>query len=155
VSAWPLLRDLQRRVSPASTIVVVAARLDPDAFVGLDDLRLAGYLLWGEVSAEAVRHCLAAVIDGNVVIGSRQVARAFVETQCHLTRPRPEAPPLTEREQETLRCLAGGLAHREIAEAEGISPRTVDRIVAILHEKLDAPTEFMLGVKAAQLRLIP
>jgi DNA-binding NarL/FixJ family response regulator len=111
--------------------------------------------LWGEISVEAIRHCLAAVVEGNVVIVSRQVARAFIETQCRLMKPRPDAPPLTPREWETLRCLAAGLSRQEIAEAEGISLRTLDRIVATRREKLDAPTEFMLGMKAAQLRLIP
>jgi DNA-binding NarL/FixJ family response regulator len=154
VPAWPLLRDLERDVSPTSKIIVFAARLDPDAFVALDDLDLCGYLLWSDLSAETARHCLAAILDGNVVIGSRQVAQEFVERQCRLTRPRPGAPPLTRRERDVLQHMVEGLSRHEIAAAEGISPRTAERIIAGLEAKLGASTPFVLGVKAERLGLV-
>lgn len=63
-------------------------------------------------------------------------------------------PRLTARERAALRRLAEGLTRQEIAAAEGMSERTVQRIGADLREKLEAPTAFALGVKACQLGLI-
>lgn len=92
---------------------------------------------------------------GDVVVGTPTVAQAFIATQCRPAQPRPGALQLTARERAVVRRLAAGLSHKEIATVEGMSPRTVDRIVADLYEKLDAPTAFALGVKAAQLGLVP
>lgn len=51
--------------------------------------------------------------------------------------------------------LADGLTREQIAAGEGLSLRTVKRIVARLEEKLDAANPFVLGMKAAQLGMIP
>jgi DNA-binding NarL/FixJ family response regulator len=155
MSAWSLLFDLQGNASSTSKIVVVASRTDPAAFAALDDLELAGYLLWSDLSTETVRHCLAAVLGGDLVVGSRRVAKEFMATQCRSPRSRPGAPPLTPRERATLRHLAEAHSHLEIATAEGISLRTVERILGSLQTRLNAPTAFVLGLKAAQLGLIP
>lgn len=45
------------------------------------------------------------------------------------------APQLTEREQEVLKLLAGGLSNRAIAERLGISERTVKAHVSNLFDK--------------------
>jgi DNA-binding NarL/FixJ family response regulator len=155
VSARPLLLDLQRRGEPASKIIVFAGRLDPDLFAAVDNLRLSGYLLWSDLSAEALPHVLAAVMAGDVVVGTPTVARAFIDTLCRPTRARPGAPRLSVHEQAVLRRLAEGLTYDEIATAEQLSERTVARIVADLREKLEAPTNFMLGMKAVELGFTP
>jgi len=76
---------------------------------------------------ETLRHALDAK-------GQRHDGRsAHGERQAQLER-------LTPRELEVLRSLAGGLHNREIAEALGISPRTVEVYRARLMEKLGART---------------
>jgi DNA-binding CsgD family transcriptional regulator len=50
--------------------------------------------------------------------------------------------------------MVEGLSRHEIAAAEGISPRTAERIIAGLEAKLGASTPFVLGVKAERLGLV-
>ena len=50
------------------------------------------------------------------------------------------SPPLTRREQEVLSLLAAGRSDRQIADAIFISPKTVEKHVAHLREKLSAPS---------------
>ena len=47
-----------------------------------------------------------------------------------------------------LQGLASGLTQQEIADAEYLSVPSVKRTVATLRKKLEAPTDFVLGVKA-------
>jgi DNA-binding CsgD family transcriptional regulator len=51
--------------------------------------------------------------------------------------PIPKAPPLTDREQEILRWVAGGLPNKEIARRLGISLATVRNHIHNILEKLD------------------
>jgi len=60
----------------------------------------------------------------------------------------------TEREQLVLHRLAEGLTQEQIHKVDGLSMRTVGRIVASLEAKLDAKSQFVLGIRAAKLGLI-
>ncbi|HXG39998.1 MAG TPA: helix-turn-helix transcriptional regulator, partial [Candidatus Limnocylindrales bacterium] len=51
---------------------------------------------------------------------------------------RPIAEPLTSREREVLRLAAEGLANDAIAEALGLSVRTVERHLSNAYGKLGA-----------------
>lgn len=63
--------------------------------------------------------------------------------------------PLTNRERAVVRHLASGMTHEQIAAAEGVSVRTVERDLHNLSTKLDAPTPFVLAMKANRYRFIP
>jgi len=63
--------------------------------------------------------------------------------------------PITERERGVLQQLAEGLTQEQIANRGGMSVRTVKRIVAALHEKLNAPSPVALGAQAVRLGLMP
>ena len=60
-----------------------------------------------------------------------------------------------ERERRVLTHLASGRTREQIASDEGMSARTVNRIVLDLEQKLDAHTPFVLGAKAVRAGLIP
>jgi DNA-binding CsgD family transcriptional regulator len=51
-------------------------------------------------------------------------------------------------------CMAQHQTHEEIAAQEFLSVRSVRRTIHDLQRKLDAPTTFLLGVRAAQYGLI-
>lgn len=59
-----------------------------------------------------------------------------------------EPPVLTEREQEVLRCVANGLSSKEAAQQLGIAPRTVDRHIENLRNKLRARNKTHMVAKA-------
>ncbi len=73
---------------------------------------------------------------------------------CLGTSARDTPHRLTERERVVLQRLAEGLTQDQIAKVEDIPVRTVSRIVASLHRKLDAPSLVALGVRASCLGLV-
>lgn len=150
----PRLSELHRTVCARSAIVLLASRLRSDDLAAVTDVDIAVYLLWSDLSSEALRHCLAAVITGDVVVASQAAAAAFLATQRRASLAFPAAVPLPAREQVVLRRLAEGLTHKEIAMAEGLSQRAVERAVARLAAKLDAVTPFVLGMQAARRGLL-
>ncbi|HEX7133686.1 MAG TPA: helix-turn-helix domain-containing protein [Iamia sp.] len=68
-----------------------------------------------------------------------------------------EAAPsdVSERDRELLALLAAGLKDRAIAHTLGVTERTIGRRVTDLMERLDAPTRFRAGARAAQRGWIP
>ena len=55
---------------------------------------------------------------------------------------------LSEREREVLQCIARGLSSKQCAQQLGISPRTVERHVENLRNKLNAKNKPHLVAKA-------
>ena len=80
---------------------------------------------------------------------------AAVDAGAAKTRVLRRLESLTARERQVLDLIVEGASNKVIAARLEISPRTVDRLVATLYEKLNAPTEFMLGMKAVQFKLAP
>ncbi|MBL0091952.1 MAG: response regulator transcription factor [Piscinibacter sp.] len=76
-----------------------------------------GYVL-KEAPSEEIVAAILAVAEGRNFLGSGLAATAG--------RPDESRPLLSARETEILRCLADGLASRQIAETLGMSVRTVE-----------------------------
>ncbi len=134
----PLLAELRRTCCPATKAILVAADYAP-----------------GRLRSPAVlRHCLAAAIAGDVILGSGAVVRRFVAGLRGEGPDRLAASGVTTRERAILGGLAAGRSYDAIAQAEGIGARTVERVVADLERRLDAPNLFALGLRAAQLGLV-
>lgn len=153
-SVLPLLTDLHRSCCPATKAILVAADYAPGQLRSPEDTGVVGYLLWADLSPAVLRHCLAAAIAGDVILGSGTVVRRFVaglrgEGPAHLA-----AAGITARERAVLGRLAAGQTREEIATAEGISPTTVKRLIADLEARLDAPNQFVLAVKVMRLAII-
>jgi LuxR family transcriptional regulator of spore coat protein len=55
---------------------------------------------------------------------------------------------LSEREREVLQCIAAGLSSKQCAQQLGIAPRTVERHVENLRNKLNARNKPHLVAKA-------
>jgi len=55
---------------------------------------------------------------------------------------------LTDREREVLQCIAQGLSSKQCAQQLGIAPRTVERHVENLRNKLNARNKPHLVAKA-------
>jgi DNA-binding NarL/FixJ family response regulator len=149
----PLLAELHRDCCPAGKVILLAHRYEPGQLRTPEEAGIAGYLLWGDLSCATLRHALALLLAGEVILGSRAVVATF------LAGLRGEgagrlAAGITERERAVLGWLAAGLTHEEITAVEPLSLRTVERIVAELQRKLDAPNHFVLAKKATQLGLI-
>ena len=153
VPTLPLLTDLHARLLPTSKIIILASRPDPAEFAALDGRHIAAYLIWSDLCRETLLHCLAAVLRSDIVVGSRSVATLYSDSHQQRRCPPTGSVQLTERERAVLRRLAEGLTQEQIARLEHLSPRTVERVVATLAAKLDAPSQFVLGLKAARICL--
>lgn len=154
VSALSLLTAL-RQQAPTSRLLLFAPRFTVSELAAYADLGTAGFVVWGDLTCAALRDCLTVVLEADVHVSSQSAVDAFMETVRDPTRLRAAHVRLTEREQVVLRRLAEGRTHKQITDAEGMSERTVKRIMVSLQVKLDAPSQFVLGKRAAQLGLIP
>ncbi|MEX2617558.1 MAG: response regulator transcription factor [Alphaproteobacteria bacterium] len=73
----------------------------------------------------------------------------FIAPEClDLIRGQPEAATLTRRERQTLHMVLRGRTTKEIAEAQGISPRTAEKHRASLMAKLDVRSVAELMARA-------
>lgn len=153
-SVLPLIADLRRTCCPATKVILVAGDYAPGGLRSPEDTGVVGYLLWADLSPAVLHHCLAAAITGDVVLASSQVVRQFVAEQRGEGPAYLAAAGVTARERSILGRLAAGQTRAEIAACEAISMRTVKRVIAELEAKLDAPNQFVLGMRATHLGLI-
>ena len=143
-----LIQDLHAS-SPTSKIVLLGdeAMLERATLMKLGHL-VAAYLMWADLRPETVPNCLALVLGNDLVIGSRAVLEeVLTPVECR-NHPHRNEIVLRSRERAVLQRLASGLTQQEIADAEYMSVPSVKRTVATLRKKLEAPTEFVLGMKA-------
>ena len=96
----------------------------------------------------AVQEALHAVAQGGFYLCSRLVERF----QSELARPADEDPSgLAPREIETLRWIASGLTHAQIATRMGLSPATVNTYAKRIRSKLNVRNKAELTRMAIEL----
>jgi DNA-binding NarL/FixJ family response regulator len=138
--------------------VIILTTFDDDAYV-FDGLRAGalGYLLKdvsGSELAEAVRTVAAggALIDPSV---TRKVVAEFSRLTPPAGAARTALPdPLSERELDVLRLLAGGRTNREIAAGLHLAEGTVKNYVSNILTKIDARDRTQAALRAHELGLI-
>jgi DNA-binding NarL/FixJ family response regulator len=150
----PLLQEL-RTHWPATRIMLL---LDGHQHIELDGYAtLAGVscLCWNDLTPGVLRHCLETVLDAPVELQSTSL-RAAVVAWPDPVRPAGVhgTPPVDPRARAVLTGLAAGLTQQQVALAAGLSPRTVQRIIATLQVQLHAPSLFALGCTAERLGYI-
>ena len=148
--------------------VVILTTFDDDEYV-FEGLKAGarGYLL-KDVSSDDIAEAVRTVAAGGALI-QPSIARKVVAEFGRLAStsstggatPGAAAPdqgglpqPLTEREWEVLRAMAGGLSNREIADRLVITEGTVKNHVSNILGKLDARDRTQAILKAQSLRLI-
>jgi DNA-binding NarL/FixJ family response regulator len=105
------------------TAVVALTRHDDAAFV--DELRKAGaaaYVLKQSASRELLDAIRVAAIGGSYVDATLRARDALEDVSPSPRRP----PPISEREKNVLRMMAVGHSNKEIAQALGITVKTVE-----------------------------
>ena len=148
-----LLRALVREPSPPPCIVLTTFD-DPD--VALQAIRLGarGYLL-KDVRLEQLTAAIRAVAAGGTFFQpglSEGLLRAASDLP--IDREADFAAPLTEREDEILRLMAGGYSNKEIANALAITERTVKNHVSAVLAKLGVRDRTRAVLKALKNRLV-
>jgi DNA-binding NarL/FixJ family response regulator len=141
----PLVEGV-RAHSPASQIVVVGRLLSSSDHVRLIHLGVSSFLLWKDISEETLRPILEA-IRHDLRVASKAAADRCGDLDCR-REPQTSDIALKPLDHAILNGLAKELTQQQIAEVAGAGLRTVEEHIAILKDKLEAPTPFMLGMKA-------
>ena len=110
----PPLVHLKHHTLPNLKIIFFATRIDPAELAAVDEVSIAAYLLTGDLSIDVLRHAVAAVLIGDLIVASRDVVQAFIRVNGPRPPLVPGAPVLTDREMAILRLLANGQSRQEI-----------------------------------------
>ncbi|MEV6447600.1 response regulator transcription factor [Amycolatopsis sp. NPDC051716] len=116
-----------------------------------------GYLLKDVSSARLVEAVLAAARGESVLqpsVAAKVVARFAQLPDAPAPRPQPLVVPLSERELDVLRLLAGGRSNREIAAALFLAEGTVKNHVTNVLGKLGARDRTQAALRARDLGLL-
>jgi DNA-binding NarL/FixJ family response regulator len=108
-----------------------------------------GYLM-KDTEAEALCQAIRAAAAGQVQLSPQAAARLVREVRAP---GNPES--LTQRETDTLRLMAQGLANKEIARALEISETTVKTHVSNILAKLGVPSRTQAALYAVRVGLVP
>jgi DNA-binding NarL/FixJ family response regulator len=149
----PVLGQI-RASCPETRLIVIGEQFAAEDVRGLAALDVTACLVWQDLSFSALQRCMSAAVGGDFTILSRPVADLLMHPDaCGRANTSP-AVVLTERERVVLDGLAAGMTQEEVARISKIPLRTVKRTTAALSAKLAAPTPFVLGAKARDLRLL-
>lgn len=147
-----------RAEQPAVRVIVLTTFDDDEEVFAALRAGAAGYLLKDASSAQLV-DAVHAAARGEAVL-QPSVAAKVVAQFARLTaepaapRPQPLVVPLSERELEVLRLLAGGRSNREIAAALFLAEGTVKNHVTSVLGKLDARDRTQAALRARDLGLL-
>lgn len=111
-----------------------------------------GFLL-KDVSLEQLASAIASVADGRLILQPSITETLLRSLQGRSESKLDDVEPLTERERDVIRLMAGGFGNREIGEMLGLSEGTVKNYVSRLLMKLDARDRTSAVLKAIASRL--
>lgn len=117
-----------------------------------DDQRALLILPQPTDTADARRSIQAVLVHPSALLDG--LIRMFESTWAHSLPLCALGSDDLDQDRRLLSMLSSGMTDARIAHAIGVSERTVARRVASLQERLQAPSRFVLGVRAAQAGLI-
>jgi DNA-binding NarL/FixJ family response regulator len=133
---------------PAGRLLILTAYDTEERVLGAIRAGAKGYLLKG-ASLKEIAHAIRAVHAGESYLQSRIAATVMAELG-----PGRRPATLSRREREVLRLVADGQANKQIAQALGITERTVKFHVTSILNKLGADNRAHAVAVAAQRGLI-
>ena len=149
-----VLRDLQADAALPPTILLTTFD-DDEVLLEAVKAGAKGYLL-KDVSLEQLTDAIRAVAAGGTLIRpavTERVLRGLEHVRRDFDALSPP-DPLTKREVEILRLMAGGYSNREIAEALGTAEGTVKNQASSIMSKLGVRDRTRAVLKALELGYI-
>ncbi len=138
----------------APHFVILTTFDDADALFESCKAGARGFLL-KDVSLEQLASAIKAVAEGRLIF-QPSITETLLRNLQGRARSRHDedlTEPLTERERDVIRLMAGGFSNREIGEMLGLSEGTVKNHVSRLLLKLDARDRTSAVLKAIASRL--
>ena len=149
-----VLRELNAEGTLPATIILTTFD-DDDALLEAVRAGARGYLL-KDVSLEQLTDAIRVVAQGGSMIRPAVTERVLRGLE-HITRDfeaLSPPDPLTKREVEVLRLMAGGYSNREIADALGTAEGTVKNHASSILSKLGVRDRTRAVLKALELGYI-
>lgn len=138
-----------RREASETEVVALTSVLEDDAVIDAMRAGAIGYLL-KDTDAHELRRAIKAAAAGQVQLSPQAAARLLREVRT----PEKIEEPLTSREAEVLRLLAGGKSNKEIAGALYIAEQTVKTHVSHILDKLGVPSRTQAALYAIRIGLV-
>jgi len=148
----PVLQQLRDRW-PGLNIIVLVDHHDEQVH-GYTSLPGSSCLCWSDLTTPSLRYCLLAALNAQLRIFTRSVPEAGSAASPDAPASATESNHLRPRARAVIEGLAAGHTEQQIARAEGIGLRTVQRTVADLQLLLGAPSMFLLGLQVERLSLL-
>lgn len=133
--------------APSVRVIALTSFGDDAAVASMLEAGAVGFLL-KTTKAEGLFEAVRAAHRGLAVFPP-EIARRWSGT-----RPQPEAPRLTPREQQLLKLLAQGMTNKEIGQALFFSASTAKQGIHELMEKLGVTSRTAVVARAHQLGLL-
>jgi len=148
LSGSAAVRDLQRR-HPRIPVVILTTSDHPDVVFDVLRAGASGYVVKGTEPDRILTALREAHAGGSYF--SPSVARHVLS---HFTAAPHLAEPLSSRECDVLRELAGGRSKAQIAAALYLSPHTIDSHLRTIYRKLHVNTAAEATAKAVRYGLV-
>jgi DNA-binding NarL/FixJ family response regulator len=145
----PLLLEAQSGWASARMIVLVD-RFESARSIDLTRNPNASCLCWNDLTPEALEHCLLAALSAPL----RMVSASIAEQQSEPAATPEYDEQFSQKGIAVLRGLGAGLTQQQVARHEGISLRTVQRVIAELQSQLNVRSLFALGRAVEQRGLL-
>jgi DNA-binding NarL/FixJ family response regulator len=149
-----VLNELRKR-SDAPPCLVLTTFDDADALLAAARAGAKGYLL-KDVSPDELGKAIRCLAQGGTWFKpslTEGVLRGVAAIRSAVGRVDRDDEPLTHREQEVVRMMAGGYSNREIGSALGVAERTVKNHVSSILAKLGVRDRTRAVLKALEKRL--
>ena len=133
-----------RKEMPDVEVIALTSVLEDGSVIGAVKAGAIGYLL-KDTEADELRRAIKAAAAGKVQLSPEAAARLMREVNAPA-----EHEPLTERERDVLKLLAGGLTNKEIALKLEVGESTVKTHVSNILLKLGVQSRTQAALYAAQ-----
>lgn len=131
-------------------LVICTDWLDQEMQRKVGRIPIDGYLAWGDVSAEDLRRGMEMAEEG-IRFASDAAVDSLVAEEATGER---EHIDLSAQELDLLRRLVAGRTEKEVAPDMNLGVKTVERLIANIKHRLDAPTLCAIGARAVALGLV-
>ena len=127
-------REIRNLLPQTAVIILTGHEEDEHVFEGIK-AGAQGYLL-KDSELEDLSRAIRTVHAGDTIIAPNLAQKMLNTFESGGPRGSRLAPPLTERELQVIRALAQGMSDRQIAQALGISEKTVRNHTSNIYRKL-------------------
>jgi DNA-binding NarL/FixJ family response regulator len=137
----------------APRVLMLTTFDDEEELRGALELGARGYLL-KDASLDELLAAIRTVIDGGLVVRTTPAAAVAAARAASGPPAWPPAEPLSPREADVLRLMAGGLSNREIAVALQLAEGTVKNHVSVILAKLGVRDRVRAVLRAIENGLV-